>query len=300
MASEGKVAIAPPPAPPLTPSSTRHPLRYKWVWSYKPTIVYKQQSADDWMADYRQLTPTSFDTVEDFWAIFNHLHPLNSLDFGNIYSVFREGILPVWEHAANEKGYSIVVYVNKANAPEYISRIYELSLLTLIGNNLQCSSIINGCTFERKSGGNKIVFWMGDTPETHTARKQQMVQVLSSMGAQQQEVTFCDANERIDWKDQKFVSFKLAVACKSHRVRVQETTQPNYNSSTSSAAPPQQRNAVGGGSGGGGSAVRPTQPNSTKDSRSTNRNPSGTASSSSSSSSSSYSKQRNYPPRKPQ
>lgn len=136
--------------PQQQPITTSHPLQYKWVWSYKPTIVYKVQTAEDWLADYRQVSPTPFGTVEEFWAIFSHMHTLNSLDYGNIYSVFREGILPVWEHPQNENGYSIVIYLNKSNSQDFIARIYQTSLLLLIGNNYSFSDSLNGCTWNER------------------------------------------------------------------------------------------------------------------------------------------------------
>lgn len=249
--------------------SKSHPLEHKWVWSYKPTIVYKQQSAEDWMSDYRRLTPSPFETVEEFWSIFSHLHNFNILDYGNIYSVFRDEILPVWEHPANCNGYSIVIYVNKNNSDDMIARIYELSLLVLIGNNLPCSAIINGCTFERKAGGNKIVFWMGSTPEAADERMEQMKQILVAIGTQRKDVTFCDPSARIDWRDPKFAPFRLAVACKSHRVRVKETTlsqqppkaqshpQRQYPAKDSQQLAPQRR--FGQPHNGGGQADRDTR-----------------------------------------
>lgn len=215
-------------------SQSQHPLQNRWNWSYKPTIVYKQQTAEDWLSDYRVVCGKPFETVEEFWAIFTNMHTLNDLDYGNIYAVFRDGILPVWEHKANENGYSIVIYLNKINTTDYIEKMYLASLLTLIGNNGSYSSVLNGCTFERKGGGNKIVFWMAETPKTPQERFETVKQVLISLGVQQKDTKFTDPNARIDWRDQSFSGFKIAVACKSHKARVME--QPGlYSPSTASS-----------------------------------------------------------------
>lgn len=211
-----------------TSTKLSHPLEYKWVWSYKPTIVYKVQTAEDWLADYRQVSPTPFGTVEEFWTLFSHMHTLNSLDYGNIYSVFREGILPVWEHPQNENGYSIVIYLNKSNSQDFIARIYQTSLLLLIGNNYSFSESLNGCTLERKTGGNKVVFWMATTPETNTERMETVKQIMICLGIARAETTFCDPNARIDWRDSKFSGFKAAVACKSHKVKANEQPTGPY------------------------------------------------------------------------
>jgi hypothetical protein len=183
------------------------------------------QSAEDWLADYRQVNPKPFDTVEEFWTIFSHMHTLNSLDYGNIYAVFREGILPVWEHPLNENGYSIVVYLNRSNSQDFIARIYQTSLLLLIGNNYSFSEALNGCTLERKTCGNKVVFWMGTSPETNAERMETVKQIMTCLGITRAEITLCEPNARIDWRDPNFSMFKAAVSCKSHKVKVAEGEQ---------------------------------------------------------------------------
>jgi hypothetical protein len=237
-----------------SPLQQLHPLKHKWVWSYKPTIVYKQQTAADWLADYKPLMPQPFSTVEEFWSIYSHVHTLNDLDFGNIYSVFREGILPVWEHPANEHGYSIVLYVNRSYDAQSVAKLYEMSLLLLIGNSVGCSSLLNGCTFERKAGGNKIVFWLSQVPDSPADRMNQVKQILMTIGVQRQDVTFCDSNSRIDWRDSNFAPFKMAVACKLHKLRVTENNSGTGGSHTHTAG---RADGTAGRGGAGGTAATP-------------------------------------------
>lgn len=203
-------------------SENTTPLQHTWTWAFKPTIVYKQQTAEDWMADFRPVIPQPFSTVEQFWAIYNNMHPLHELDYGNIYAVFRDNIQPVWEHPNNENGYSIVLYANKSNTNDYNGRLYQNSLLALIGNGASFSKTLNGCTLERKTGGNKIVFWMGETPATNTEKLETVKQILQFINVPRSETTLCDANARVDWRDPKFVNFKLVISCRSHKARVNE------------------------------------------------------------------------------
>lgn len=192
-------------------------LQHKWSWYYKPTITYKQQSAADWMADYRKVVPASFETVEQFWAIYNHMHALHELDYGNIYAIFRDNIEPVWEHEQNKNGFSIILYTNKTAGAEYIGRLYQFTLLTLIGNNAPFSHLLNGCTLERKTGGNKIVFWFREE-QTPKVREQIIQQILSCLEVPQEETVLCELNVRVDWWDPQFINYKIVISYKSHSV----------------------------------------------------------------------------------
>lgn len=213
-----------------TATNNVHLLQDEWVWSYKPTIVYKLQSAADWMSDYRPLVKNPIQTVEQFWSVYDHTPSLASLDFGNIYAVFRSGILPVWEHPANVDGYSIIFYLNKSDTTDYVTRLYQSALLILIGNNFSFSSDLNGCTLERKTGGNKIVFWMSSAPG-FSERIAVAKQILHALGVSPSEVMVSDGKIRIDWKEPKCAKFKLAVMTRLHKERANEPPAPRYNNS---------------------------------------------------------------------
>lgn len=225
-------------------TSTSTPLQHKWTWAFKPTIVYKQQTAEDWMADFRSITPQPFTTVEEFWAIYNQMHTLHELDFGNIYAIFRDNIAPVWEHPQNENGYSIVLYANKSNSNDYTDKLYQKSILVLIGNAAPFSAHLNGCTLERKTGGNKIVFWMNSTPNTNSEKLETVKQILQFINIPKSETTLCDPTARVDWRDPKFCNFNIVISCRSHKARVNEQPvnhQPRYPSSSDSQSSKSRR-----------------------------------------------------------
>jgi translation initiation factor 4E len=46
----------------------------------------------------------SFNTVEDFWSMYNHIEYVSKLATGCDYSFFKTGIKPMWEDEANNKG----------------------------------------------------------------------------------------------------------------------------------------------------------------------------------------------------
>ncbi|XP_015754120.1 PREDICTED: eukaryotic translation initiation factor 4E-1A-like [Acropora digitifera] len=60
----------------------KHPLQNKWaLW------FYKTDKAKSWKANLRLVT--SFDTVEDFWAVYNHIKAASRLQSGCDYSLFK-------------------------------------------------------------------------------------------------------------------------------------------------------------------------------------------------------------------
>ena len=46
----------------------------------------------------------SFKTVEEFWAVYNHIQLSSKLTPGHDYALFRAGTRPAWEDEANKEG----------------------------------------------------------------------------------------------------------------------------------------------------------------------------------------------------
>lgn len=216
-----------------------HPLESEWVWAYKPTVVYKQQTASDWLSDYKRLYPNVIDSVELFWQVFNHLPRFTKLDYGNIYALFKEGIDPVWEHPANEKGYSIILYMNKYSDQEAVEKIYLYSLLVVIGGAASFAPDLNGCTMERKTGGNKAVFWFKRRGPI-TEQKAHVKELLHLLELHPKDVFLLDDRTgRVDWRDRRYGNYQVAVRCVPHQGRVSEVAKPSqHKRSNSRTAPP--------------------------------------------------------------
>merc|ERR1719367_1860329 len=73
-----------------------HPLKTSW------TLWYFKRMTNNWEQDQREIA--SFQSVEDFWAVINHIKEPSLLVNGCDYSVFRTGIKPMWEDPANRNG----------------------------------------------------------------------------------------------------------------------------------------------------------------------------------------------------
>ena len=58
------------------------PMQNKWAMWF-----FKNDKSKDWASNLRYIT--SFDTVEDFWALYNHILPASKLGVGCDYSLFK-------------------------------------------------------------------------------------------------------------------------------------------------------------------------------------------------------------------
>uniref|UniRef100_A0A915DSN6 EIF-4F 25 kDa subunit n=1 Tax=Ditylenchus dipsaci TaxID=166011 RepID=A0A915DSN6_9BILA len=75
----------------------RHPLQNRWALWY-----LKGDRAKNWEECLKRVSV--FDSVEDFWALYNHIQPASGLTWGSDYYLFKEGIKPMWEDPQNIEG----------------------------------------------------------------------------------------------------------------------------------------------------------------------------------------------------
>ncbi|XP_023216241.1 eukaryotic translation initiation factor 4E-like [Centruroides sculpturatus] len=104
----------------------KHPLEYKWCFWY-----YKNDKFKLWEENLIKIA--SFDTVEDFWALYNHIERPSKLSTGCDYAVFKEGIKPMWEDEKNQAGGRWVVNVAKHLRTTDLDNYWLETLLCMIG-----------------------------------------------------------------------------------------------------------------------------------------------------------------------
>lgn len=77
--------------------TVKHPLRNQWTLWYLDNDRNKS-----W--EEKQNEISTFDTVEDFWNLYNMIKYASELQPGNDYSLFKNNIRPMWEDPANANG----------------------------------------------------------------------------------------------------------------------------------------------------------------------------------------------------
>ncbi|KAM5217360.1 eukaryotic translation initiation factor 4E type 1B isoform 3-T5 [Hipposideros larvatus] len=83
-----------------------HRLQSRWaLW------FFKNDRSRAWQDNLHLVT--KFDTVEDFWAVYNHTQLPSKLSPGCDYSLFKDGIEPMWEDPRNKRGGRWLVSLSK-------------------------------------------------------------------------------------------------------------------------------------------------------------------------------------------
>lgn len=82
------------------------------------TVLNKQPLQNRWALwffknDKSKTFISKFDTVENFWALYNHIQLSSNLMSGCDYSLFKDGIEPMWEDEKNKRGGQWLITLNK-------------------------------------------------------------------------------------------------------------------------------------------------------------------------------------------
>ena len=106
-----------------------------------------------------------FDTIEDFWKIYQHIKKPDNCQEGIELKMFKDNIEPRWDDDSNKNGGKLILLCNK----EYTSIIWEEIILNIIGNIFPKNIVdnINGIVFISKSKYNTIQIWFKQYNENY-------------------------------------------------------------------------------------------------------------------------------------
>nr|XP_054606090.1 eukaryotic translation initiation factor 4E family member 1c isoform X1 [Nothobranchius furzeri] len=102
----------------------KHPLQNRWALWY-----FKNDKSKSWTENLRLIS--KFDTVEDFWALYNHIQQPSKLNFGCDYCLFKDGIKPMWEDERNKLGGRWLITLNRQQRHNDLDR-YWMETVTLL------------------------------------------------------------------------------------------------------------------------------------------------------------------------
>ena len=134
---------------------SKHPLHNKWtLWFFQ---FDKNQAWEDNLQEV-----SSFEFVEDFWALFNHVEPASRLATGCDYSMFKYGVKPMWEDDSNKEGGRWLINFQK-NHRAALDECWLEVLLCLIGEQFgDDGDTVNGAVVAVRNKGDKIGLWTSD------------------------------------------------------------------------------------------------------------------------------------------
>ena len=84
----------------------------RWTFWYVYTLSHnekKKQGRKGRHHEYILHEVYSFDTIEDFWKMYNNIYSVEEIMPNTDYMLFRKGIRPEWEDPANRAGGKWVV-----------------------------------------------------------------------------------------------------------------------------------------------------------------------------------------------
>jgi len=142
-----------------------HPLQHTWVLWY-----CKSEKNKPWEECLKQIT--TFRSVEDFWALYNHIQLASGLSFGSDYYMFKEGIQPMWEDKSNRDGGRWLINVDKGRRNELLDRYWLELLLAMVGEQFdEFGDQICGAVVNIRNKGDKISLWTRDAANDEANRR---------------------------------------------------------------------------------------------------------------------------------
>jgi len=153
---------------PMDPN-VRHPLRTPWTLWYEFNLTTgKRPSTTQWGENLKEVF--TFATVEDFWRLYNNISPPSQIQFGCSYNLFKKGIEPKWEDAANSKGGRWTVIISKSKT--ILDRMWLWLMLGAIGQVVEeDSDQICGLVVNVRKGQDKLSIWTKDAEDKDAAMK---------------------------------------------------------------------------------------------------------------------------------
>ncbi|KAG9403536.1 hypothetical protein AC1031_006176 [Aphanomyces cochlioides] len=162
-ASNAVTEVPPTPSEPIV----KHPLQHRWVlWYDNPK---KKLPNESWEENLK--TVYTFDTVEDFWCMFNNILPPTKLASGSNYHLFKQGIRPMWEDPINAKGGKWVL-TNSRQRRARLDDAWMHTMLALIGECLEDDDDLCGAVVSVRKAQDRIAVW------TKTATNESLQKVV--------------------------------------------------------------------------------------------------------------------------
>jgi len=132
----------------------KHPLQYKWTWWYDAPST-KRSNVHSWEPCFKKIT--DFDSVEDFWCLFNNLVKTSELGDKANYQLMKTGIQPDWESSPNGGRWEI-----KLMKFDVLDTLWLHLILGVIGEEVEHSEQIRGCVCNIRQKGTRFEVWTED------------------------------------------------------------------------------------------------------------------------------------------
>lgn len=128
-------------------------------------------AAQGWMEDIKRVI--NFDSVEEFWGLYNNIIPPSQLPQKANYYLFKEGIIPAWEDEANKFGGKWSIQLPKDKNRHNVDKMWLFTMLAAIGETFDPSpsnnaneSLITGVIVSTRPQFYRLSIWTRLAPGT--------------------------------------------------------------------------------------------------------------------------------------
>lgn len=108
----------------------------------------------------------SFNTIEDFWSMYNNKYSVEELMPNTDYMLFKKGIRPEWEDPQNRDGGKWVVTLPiEEDMEKEVSEAWVMSLVSLVSGQLdpKDNEIICGIVLSVREKHLRLSLWCSDS-----------------------------------------------------------------------------------------------------------------------------------------
>jgi translation initiation factor 4E len=140
------------------------------------------QIRENW-TDFLHLLNT-FDSIDEMWATLNSVGRAAQLPKGSRFYIFKKGVQPLWEDPANAGGHLISIEHPIANAkkPKISDRWIDI-VLSVLGESIVNSELINGVEFTVRKETYNIALWTGPIDEAQrVALERELARIVAWKG----------------------------------------------------------------------------------------------------------------------
>lgn len=146
----------------------KHPLKRTWtLWFDNPNHSGRKKM-EKWEEGLEKIYTISY--IEDFWSVFNNAPSVDQMAMGASYHFFLEGVKPMWEDPANERGGKWVAQIPRATKADRLSQFWLNTLLMVIGETCDYSEEITGAVLSLRKAANKISLWTSNSASEESCK----------------------------------------------------------------------------------------------------------------------------------
>lgn len=134
------------------------PLHAKWtLWYDNPKLA---PAGSDWKQCLH--AAGSFQTIGQFWKVFNNVKPPSQLSMNSNYSIFRYGVEPSWEDQLNCNGGKFVLTLPKKESRSgKCDEFWLFTVLAMIGETMDATGDqVNGAVVSIRKSQDRIALWI--------------------------------------------------------------------------------------------------------------------------------------------